>query len=367
MLEKDLLIVGAGPAGLTLAAALLPSIPATIISEAPTGRGPHSRATGIQPRTFEIMRSVGILDAVRSEALTLLGNKIYVDGSQRFAVSFFDPISREHGLSLDQHRIEELLEARAHTLGRRIEYGTTLVDLEEQGERVVTEVQKQDGSTELWSCRYVVGCDGGRSAVRKASGIAFTGETYDERSFVLDGLVRGDLEPGYMHFFVTKESRLVIVPLNERGLCKVSGAFPADTEVDDRTLLQQLVAEHGRGNFSVEPLTPITTYVMHGRIAENFQRHDRIFLCGDAAHLFPPNGGQGMNVALEDAYELAHAFNNFAQHNSLLGFRRYAQRHQVVQEKLSAVMASRERYSYRGLLSDLCPSEEQARVEQEEL
>jgi 2-polyprenyl-6-methoxyphenol hydroxylase-like FAD-dependent oxidoreductase len=367
MIEKELLIVGAGPAGLTLASALLPSVPATVISEHSRPQSFHSRATGIQPRTLDILSSVGIIDAVRREALTLLGNRVYVDGVERLAVSFYDPQTRQHGLSLDQRRIEKLLEDRSAKLGRDVAWGTSLVDLHEGNGRVMAEVQRDDGSTELWGCRFVVGCDGGRSAVRKAAGIPFSGTTYTERNFVLDGLVHGDLEPGFMHYFVGKETRLVLVPLNDRGLFKVSGAFAPNAEGDELALLAALAREHGRGAIDIEPLTPCTTYVMHARIADAFQRNGRIFLCGDAAHLFPPNGGQGMNVALEDAFELARVFNRLAEGAESSDLARYEGRRGEVAKRLQAVIDTKDLYSYERLQAPLDPSQEQRRIEREEL
>lgn len=367
MIEKDLLIVGAGPAGLTLASALLPAVPATIISEPSRPRGTHSRATGIQPRTLEILSAVGIVEAVQREALTLLGNRVYVDGIERLSVSFYDPLTRQHGLSLDQRRIEALLEDRSAALGREVAWGTSLVDLHEDGNRIMAEVQRDDGSTELWGCRFVVGCDGGRSAVRKAAGIPFSGTTYPERSFVLDALVHGDLEPGFMHYFVGRSSRLVLVPLNGRGLFKVSGAFAPDAEGDDLQLLASLAREHGRGRLDIEPLTPCATYVMHARLADAFQRNSRIFLCGDAAHLFPPNGGQGMNVALEDAFELARAFNQLAQDGTLSGLERYEGRRIEVAKRLQDVVDAKSLYSYERLQAPLDPRAEQQRIESQEL
>lgn len=367
MQKKDLLIVGAGPAGLSLSSALMPDMAVTCISERPSQEASHSRATGIQPRTLELLHSSGILDAVRREAVTLRGNIIYLDGERLRALSFFDPASGEHGLSLDQRRIESLLAEQLERNGRSIEWGTSLVDLEDLGHFVRAEIQRENGSVEQWRCRRVVGCDGGRSAVRKLAKIEFPGHTYEERSFVLDVLVQGALEPGYMHFFVGKESRLVLVPLNDRGTFKASGALPPGKTGSLEQQFREMVALHGRGRLSVEPLTPLTTYVMHARLADTFRIEDRIFLCGDAAHIFPPNGGQGMNLALEDAHDLATALNLFAQSKERRHLEAYSERREEARRALESVSAAKDRYSYESLLSGVNFATEQERIRQEEL
>lgn len=367
MIEKELLIVGAGPAGLALSSMLLPKLPLTCISERQQTQVSHSRATGIQPRTLGILNTTGILDTVRREAVTLKGNIIYLDGEQIRAMSFFDPETGEYGLSLDQRRIESLLADKLTERGRSIEWGTVLVGLEDLGHSVRAEVQHENGSVEQWSCRRVVGCDGGRSAVRKLANIAFPGSTYEEQSFVLDVLMHGDLEPGYMHFFVGKDSRLVLVPLNDRGAFKASGALPPGGTGSLEEQFQRLVTVHGLGRLTAEPLTPINSYVMHARIADTFRVENRIFLCGDAAHLFPPNGGQGMNLALEDASELAMALNFFAESEDPTRLAAYSERREVAVKALASVVASKERYSYESLTAGVDFAREQRRIESEEL
>ena len=368
MIHKDLLIVGAGPAGLALSSALAPQLSPTVISETRASAPSHSRATGIQPRVLEILRSIGVFDAVTREALSLRGNVVYLDGERKLAVSFFDPVTKQHGLSLDQRRIEHFIEEKLKEKGRSIEWDTSLVGLEIVGDRVLSEVQRRDGSTELWSCDFVVGCDGGRSAVRKAAGIPFPGTTYDERNFVADAVINGDLDGGYMHYFVSRHSRLVLVPLNGNGLWKMSGAFPLGGEGSLNDLLHSLVLEHSRGRFTVEPIGPISTYVMHARLADTFVREGRIFLCGDAAHLFPPNGGQGMNVALEDAYELALAFNSLSETADSTALSRYAHRRNAVHAKLEACRSAKSLYDYDNLRQgSFDQSGEQRRIEREEL
>lgn len=367
MIQKDLVIVGAGPAGLTLGAALLPDIPATIISSAPDVTKSHSRATGIQPRTLAIFDSIGLLERVRQEALTLKGNKIYLDGKECYAVSFYDPIRGEHGLSLDQRRIESLLLDKLSKASRAVEWGTSLLALHESPQGIEATIRKPDDSIEEWNCQRIIGCDGGTSAVRRSANIPFSGKTYQEQNFVLDAQVHGDLDSGYMHYFVNAESRLVLVPLNGASLFKVSGAFSSSRDTNGIEALLDLVKCHGLGRLSIEPVTPIHLYSMHARCADTFQRDGRLFLCGDAAHLFPPNGGQGLNVALEDAYHLAELLNHAANHSDEDKLQEYQQRREIVSTNLQTVTETKDRYKYANLRMEFDQKAEQELIQRNEL
>jgi 2-polyprenyl-6-methoxyphenol hydroxylase-like FAD-dependent oxidoreductase len=372
--HKELLIVGAGPAGLVLNSALLPEIPVTHISVKSQGLSPHSRATGIQPRVSSILDSLGILERVKEAAITLTGNTIYVDGEKKYSVSFYDPVTKSHELSIDQRALEELIELHLSERNRQIEWESKLIALECENGEITADVLTPKGQ-ERWSCDYVVGCDGGRSIVRSCSGISFPGETYPENSFVLDGIVHGDLDRTSMHYFISKESRLVLVPIGRENLFKVSGAFPSHT-TPTLSDLAMIVANHSKGAFTIEPMTPIHTYQMHARMVTSLSQSDRIFLCGDAAHLFPPNGGQGMNVAIEDAHVLAQLFNKIAMHYSSLASARscqnnplqnYETRLSELTARLASVKAAKEKYSYNSLTSEFNVSEEQSRIEKDEL
>ena len=366
MLHKDLLVVGAGPAGLTLANLSLPHIPVTIISSNLPDDKASSRASGLQPRTLDILDQIGVLARVRCQAIELLGNKIYVDGDQRYGFSFYDPKTQQHGLSIDQWRIERLLEEQLNSQGTAVQWGTTLIKLAPSEDHVEVTVRRPDQELEKWSCSFVVGCDGGRSIVRRSADISFPGETYQERSFMCEALVQGDLEAGYMHYFVGADSRLVLVPLNTRGLFKLSGALAPHATGSPEEQVQALVLKHGQGRLTLEHLTDFRTYSIHARIADKFV-NDRLFLCGDAAHLFPPNGGQGMNVAIEDAAILANLFGLYSKTGNESSLSSYDGRAQEVRVRLDEVRASRSRFSYEGLRQGLGADKEQRRIEKEEL
>lgn len=348
-MSLDLLIVGAGPAGLTLAHhAFQRDLSFRIIdSGSVVDRPLSSRATGIQPRLIQLLDALDILDQVRAEAIPLLGNSIYCDGKPVRTFSFFDARTGEHGLSLDQSRIESFLEQQLVKNGVVLERESEFLQQQQSEESVRSLVTGPGGEREEIESRFVIGCDGGRSAVRKSAGIAFPGHTYDELSFVSDGKIVGDVDPGFMHYCVAEDSRLVLVPLRREGHFKISGALPKGELQQGSELVSRLLLRHLGPRAELVELNAFRTYKMHARCADHFQDR-RILLCGDAAHLFPPNGGQGLNVAMEDACALSD-FLIEACDAGVSVLRPYEARREMVLALLSDIRSTKDRYSYENV------------------
>ncbi len=345
--DKNVLIVGAGPAGLALGNLLAnASISSCIVDKA---RQAHqqSRACSIQPKTFELFRSLGLYEELQTRSIPLLGNRVYVDGVLQVEFSFEDPDTGETTVAIEQCVVEQMLRDRLTRLDVEIEQGVECVGVtaEANGMRVKLLENKEERE------RYadvLVGCDGGRSAVRKMAGIQFPGFKYPEKSFISDIVLESDLDRSYMHYFLDAATRLVVVPLPEPNRFKVSGCTSLPEGACSRSVLVDSLERHSTGRFRIEDVLHFEFYEMHSRLAETFAL-DKIVLCGDAAHLMPPNGGQGLSLAFEDAQILAECLGSYLGSEELSKIQPYVDRRTEVEQRIREAIATKKRYSYEHL------------------
>jgi 2-polyprenyl-6-methoxyphenol hydroxylase-like FAD-dependent oxidoreductase len=300
------LIAGGGPTGLTLGIELARrGVEARVVDKADrffVG----SRGDGIQPRTLEVLDDLGVIDAVLTEGAAGAPIRVTLDGSfvdVRRMVEPRDPTPDTpypNPWVLGQSQLEGVLRARLLELGVRVELGTGLVGLE-QDEHGVT-ARFSTGESDRFD--YLVGADGGGSFVRKAIGVAFPGTT-DESYRVLAGDVAApDLDPGSGHWFAAAENPMagvVMTPLPGTGYFQF--ATPLG-EGDDASLeTMQAILDRFKAGVRLTGLGWSTVWRPNVRLAERY-RVGRVFLAGDAAHVHPPTGGQGMNTGVQDAYNL---------------------------------------------------------------
>jgi 2-polyprenyl-6-methoxyphenol hydroxylase-like FAD-dependent oxidoreductase len=300
------LIAGGGPTGLTLGIELARrGVEARVVDKADrffVG----SRGDGIQPRTLEVLDDLGVIDAVLTEGAAGAPIRVTLDGSfvdVRRMVEPRDPTPDTpypNPWVLGQSQLEGVLRARLLELGVRVELGTELVGLE-QDEHGVT-ARFSTGETDRFD--YLVGADGGGSFVRKAIGVAFPGTT-DESFRVLAGDVAApDLDPESGHWFAAAENPMagiVMTPLPGTGYFQFGTPLG---EGDDASLeTMQAILDRFKAGVRLTGLGWSTVWRPNVRLAERY-RVGRVFLAGDAAHVHPPTGGQGMNTGVQDAYNL---------------------------------------------------------------
>lgn len=300
----DVLIVGAGPAGSALAADLIRRGVTTRIVD----RGEHSfsgsRAKGVQPRTQEVLDDLGLIEEARSEgsAYPLVGlhlGPVVLPVRMQSRHKRTNDVPYPNALLLGQNRTDALLHRLIERSGGTIEYATGFESLEQSDDSVTTRLS----TGEAVRSRFVVGADGGGSAVRKAVGITFVGETdAADRMIIVDTDVDG-LSRNRWHMWPGRKGRGVAAcPLPGGTQFQVMIRLDKDEEVD---LSEESVAARFRAatRLTLHNITWSSVFRPNVRLADSY-RAGRVFLVGDAAHVHTPAGGQGLNTGIQDANNL---------------------------------------------------------------
>jgi 2-polyprenyl-6-methoxyphenol hydroxylase-like FAD-dependent oxidoreductase len=299
------LIVGAGPTGLVMAHELArDGIQCRLIDKAPH-RAMESRAIAIHSRTIETFELMGMADAFLSAGQHIAGVNIYGE-SGRIAHAAFGMLETRYPfvLGVPQDETERILEERLARLGVRVERNSELVALA-QHESGVSARLRNAGRVEEVETNWLLGCDGAHSTVREQLGIAFSGATYPELFVLADVKVTGDLDHGEAQVWLQREGALAFFPLPaDRWRLIVTNSPPDWHDEPGLAQCQALVNQRGLDHLRLEDPRWTAVFRIHRREAARF-RKDRVFLLGDAAHIHSPVGGQGMNMGMQDAFNLA--------------------------------------------------------------
>ena len=307
----DVLICGAGAAGLTLALELARRGVGFRLIERSATPFPGSRGKGIQPRTQEILEDLSLLDRAVAAGGFYPRQRVHRDDGGWVDSDIADhaaptPAEPYHlPLMVPQFVTERLMRERLAELGQRVEFGCELLGFEQDGQGVAARLAGAAGE-EVLQARYLVGTDGGRSFVRKALGVEFPGKTLGVRALVADVALAGLDRDAWHRFNDGDMARMVaICPLASTDLFQIQAPVPTEAVADLSVEgLGALVAERtGRADIAVHSVSWASDYQMHARLAARY-RVGRVFLAGDAAHVHPPTGGQGLNTSVQDAYNL---------------------------------------------------------------
>jgi len=309
--HPDVLIVGAGPTGLTLGIELARrGVPFRIVDREGE-RTRTSRAIGTQARTVEVFRLMGIPEsalepAVRPRALR------FAERERTLARIYFggDLPAAPRLISMDESDTERVLERRLAQLSGQVEWSTQLLGFRVDGERVSSSLEGPDGTSQL-ETRFLVGADGARSVVRREAGIGFAGAAYPERFLLADLDIDWNLPHDEGYIWIGDDGLVAAIPLPGERRYRVIVPLPsayatkeyeseAEIAAEAETLLGQRTGVALR---RIGDPAWASAFRIQRRQADRYRRGP-VFLAGDAAHVHSPVGGQGMNTGIQDAFNL---------------------------------------------------------------
>ncbi|MFF8247521.1 FAD-dependent monooxygenase [Streptomyces griseus] len=379
--STDVLVVGAGPVGLTLAAELRRAGVACRIVDRLPARLPYAKAVGVQPRTLEIFDRMGLVREVLDAAVPMRGQLTYENGAERGRVELVLPPEVPYGFAaLPQCDTERLLEEFLGRFGTGVERSTALVGFAQDPAGVTSRLTTASGEEVEVRSRFLVGCDGAHSAVRKGLGLTFEGGAFPEEYMLADVEVGWDLPAGYGVRSTHRgedgaiDDLLVCIPLPGNGRYRMSMLVPPELSAARQA---EAAGTAGGGDgvahgleggtapalpdiqkvldrLAPEPVTASalrwsSVFRISHRLVDRYGE-GRVFVAGDAAHIHPPTGAQGMNTGIQDAcnlaWKLALAVGGAAGPRVLAGYD--AERHPVGEEVVGRTV----RHAAEGVQAD---------------
>src|SRR4028119_929752 len=312
----DVLIVGAGPTGLTLAYQLRRlGVSFRIIDKSPAP-STTSKAIGLQYRVSEVLTWMGLFDRFLARGVMGTGVNFYASGEQILHLK----LDRLYGMSgsgafepkslvVPQSVTEALLIKALGERGVDVERGVTLVEFTQDDENVTSCVRRDDGGEERVESRYLVSCEGPHSLIRKQAGLSFEGKTYPVSYFMADVELDWTVSRGDVHVWIHEDGMFSAIPMPGEPRWRLfvesgKGFEEGATEVT-LDLVRRLMAER-TGDRVTRASNPtwLSEFRISCRMVDRFS-NGRVFLAGDAAHVHSPTGGQGITTGVQDAYNLA--------------------------------------------------------------
>jgi 2-polyprenyl-6-methoxyphenol hydroxylase-like FAD-dependent oxidoreductase len=350
MTETEVVVVGAGPTGLMLACELALAGVETLVLERLPDRVEQVKGGAIQPRTAELLEMRGLLEPMLRRALP----RDRVGGHFGMLPVPLDctPWRTRHPypISVPQWEIEEVLEERATALGAQVLRGTPVTAVDTSARSGVTVVA--EGL--LVRAKYLVACDGGRSTVRKLLDLPFPGRPGTYQAVLADIRLSAtsSLVPKRMGHISTltrveQDYWAMLVPIGGDRYRLTFGRESAESPTRDIPVTEEEIAEALRTVYGAETVLSAvdnsSRFTDATRQLENYRPSDRILFAGDAAHIHPPLGGQGLNLGVQDAlnlgWKLAATIKGLASHEILDSYN--AERHPVGAQVLHHTSAQR--------------------------
>lgn len=316
--NTEVLIVGAGPTGLLLACELARrAVSFRIIDKSPRP-SQLSRGLGIHSRSLEIFEDLGLLSELVDRGFWLTGTSVFTDRTLSKRVPLDETRSESDPfpslLIIEQAQVEQVLTDELNRQGIEVERSCELKNFA-QSEKEVNITLSRHKLLERLKCRYLIGCDGPKSKVRQNLGIDFVGFTYPKVYTLAEVRMNWNLDPE-MYRFIGADSDLVAIPLGEDRFrltawenSEQEGGEEADTahgslrDAPTHEHIQALLDKLAPIGSKVAEARVLLRYKMELKLASSYGR-GRCFIAGDACHVHPPTGAQGLNTGIQDAYNL---------------------------------------------------------------
>jgi len=296
-IRTEVVIIGAGPTGLSLACQFVRYGIDFVIIDKNEGLTPFSKALGVHARTLEIFEQIDL--ARRAVALGTIAGKgrLLIGGEVR---GEFDFSNIGQGLSaypfvlmLEQSKNEQLLYEYLKTHEKEVRWNTELEGFSQDTECVKARVRTADGASQTIEAKFIVGCDGPKSLVRHTLGLAFEGSSFERIFYVADAQIDWNLTHDALHICFSKHSFVVFFPLKGDKRYRIVGVFPEGFDKDERDILYEEIESRIKVETKLEldihDVDWFSTYKVHTRHVDRFSS-GRAFLAGDAAHVHTPAG-----------------------------------------------------------------------------
>ena len=310
--KTDVVIVGAGPTGLSLASQFVRHGIDFVIVEKNESITPYSKAIGVHARTLEIFEQMGLAQTAVEQGTVAGKGRLFVGGEVRGELDFSNIGA---GLSpfpfvlmLEQSKNERLLYEYLQDHQKDVLWKTQLETFTQNSGGIVAQVRNGDGTSHVIEAKYLVGCDGPKSLVRHTLGLTFEGSTFERTFYVADAQIDWNLSHDAANVCFSKNSFVVFFPLKGEKRYRIVGIFPEEFNKEAGDVLYEeieaRIKDEAKLELDIHDVEWFSTYKVHTRHVNKFSA-GRGFLAGDAAHIHTPAGAQGMNTGIQDAYNLA--------------------------------------------------------------